>query len=387
MRSSSIQRVLAHLECSVDNLVRPQNRYLVAAIAALILWGISWFLYSPQSWSWNADYFEASRARDFFILCHNPLSRDLHEPLLAYRIAVPVIAWGLSLNDVGAYILQCLFSIAFLGVTYLAVARHCSTTVAFLCTAMLALSFGTAWTNCSPGFPDTFSGLLCSIALLRPTLGVGFIAGLGGMLNDERTVLAFPFVCFWWIYLNRRRDARALAISMGVGLGMALVVRHLLTVGVIGSGVVTPRVYELMWDNIKHLRPYTHSWPHWFANVFIGYRWAWLSLVPFAIDSLRSPPLYVARRVTWAFATILAVTILSLVTAGDVSRGTFYFFPAILIALVSDAQRSYASRARLLYLVILQSFTPILYFGSGGILQIFLPYPLVLLRTIGGVHL
>ena len=123
---------------------------------------------------------------------HYPLTRQLNEPILGYRIVQPflanVLGWcgdrrellGL-LGSPGLAYLALIFTLA---CCHLALRRRFSSAVSLLATLALATTMVTQWTNTSWGHPDSLSLLPIALLLLsrHPVLVMGGV--FIGALND-----------------------------------------------------------------------------------------------------------------------------------------------------------------------------------------------------------
>src|SRR5215472_4795939 len=63
------------------------------------------------------------RLDDYLKLCANPFARDVN-PILAYRISVPVLAWALHLPPIVCTLLPILFLITSYGVIFYIVSKR-----------------------------------------------------------------------------------------------------------------------------------------------------------------------------------------------------------------------------------------------------------------------
>ncbi|HTQ32252.1 MAG TPA: hypothetical protein VMI53_13655 [Opitutaceae bacterium] len=382
MPAPSLQRPAFRLLDRIGPAIRRAPAWQVGLAA----WALSTFVASPAFfiWSWKG-FTTVGRSADYLRLCRNPLARDLGEPILAYRLTMPVLAWILHLPAWAALTAPYLVHVGFLAVCFAVLRRRLEATAAALTTVVIALSFALFWSNWKPGYTDTTSHLLAASMLLTPAAGWTFAATLLGLINDERMVLALPFVLCWhfspaattaWI----RQSARWL-LAAGLALGAYLVLRHGLRVGWIGPGIPTPAVYQGIDADLKTFRPHLGSWSVWALNVFLSFRWAWWLVIAFAG--------LLCRQKKWApaavFAGFLGFGVLASACVADVSRSIGYMTPAWLLAADGLAkERPDGLCVRLFWLVIALLFTPVFFTFEHFQVNWFRPLPLVLWRCFTG---
>ena len=315
---------------------------------------------APQfaSWTWSA-LMTNSRVGDFLRQCENPLTRELTEPILAYRIATPTLAWLLHLPPVLALGLQYLFSILTLVGCHRFLSGRFAPRPAFLLTLAIACSSTIHFTNWLTGVPDSLTHLATISALLFPSEGIVFAAVAVGLLNDERMILALPII---WLWQTRSAGAdwsiRAWLTSARpvlVGLTAALSVRHALTAGWIGPGVVRPPLYDQIARQIASGTPWLGSWAVWIANWLIGPGWLWL--IPAALI-IKMPDRASALRRVALVGTLLAAGASSFIVA-DAARTIGFVFPVYLIAALWMGESDEPATSRLLCSIgALQAITP-----------------------------
>ena len=273
-----------------------------------------------------------SRTGDFLRQCADPLTRDLHESFLAYRIATPMLVWLLHLSPVLALSLQYLFSILALILIHRLVAPWAGTQNGFFLTTAIACSSTIQFPNWLLGVPDSLTHLATAIGMLSssPLLVGGAV--LVGMMNDERMILALPLLGLWRLGRARPNPAgasfRSAAAPLVIGLALALGLRHALTVGWIGSGVSRPLLYAQIQAHVASGTPWLGSWGAWVANLFTGPRWLWLLL---AILLVRQVGRFPARKTVFLLGALAAACLGSIIVA-DVARTLGFVFPAFVIA-------------------------------------------------------
>ena len=209
------------------------------------------------------------RLDDFLKLCANPFARNLAEPILAYRISVPFIAWTLHLPPLICTYIQLVFLIAAYGVLFYVISKRTANPLfAILVVAGLSQTFFAHSTNRWFGIPDSFSHLCSALALLSSNPLALLSACIFGTLNDERWVFSIPFIIYWHCSARAKVDvfdwtlaARTALILVG-GLVIVLTVRHALTVGWIGPGIRRPDAYALIESVALHpSQPVASTWP------------------------------------------------------------------------------------------------------------------------------
>lgn len=354
---------------------------------ALGCWAISTFLASPPffSMTWQGMTHQ-SRAADYLRLCADPLARNLDEPILAYRLTMPLLAWLLHLAPLAALILPYFFHMGFLAVAFSAIRRRADPGIAAGLTLVLALSFTMFWSNWKPGFTDTTTHLLTACLLLTTAPHWTALALFFGLLNDERAILALPFVLLWHgtaesrTFHWRRSLLGWLAAVAGTILFYGLV-RHALSVGWIGPGIESPKVYREMGESVWAIHPWLGSWPIWALNVFLSFRWAWALVLAFGV--------LLAMRREWfmlgMYSAAVAAGCLASALVADVARSIGYLFPAWLIAGIGLARMHEKGTRRWLALVVCALVvTPAFFTVEHFKVQWYRPLPLVIVRMATG---
>lgn len=315
----------------------------------------SWVLYLPEN-----QY----RVAGFLSLCANPLARDVADPILYYRLTTPLIAYVLHLPPVGALAVQHVFSILNLAAVFALLSRRFDSWLAFWVVMGLAGTTVMIWSNLCPGYPDSVSHTLATLCLFSVHPGAYVPLIFFGLLNDERMLLALPFIILWKFpaLLDGRADflgALRHSAFMVAGIFAWLVVRFLLAAGVIGSGFEVPSTYGNMAAAFASLSPYGRAtWPMWFWNVFMAFRWFWVILIVGWIARGTHP------RTRALAAVLFGVIVISSYPVGDVSRTIAFAFAAVLCALSWIWQAWGAKRTRRLVMVLvaLLYLTPVGYF-------------------------
>lgn len=354
-----------------------------AVKVGVFVWLLSTLVAAPAlfGWSWETIALN-SRAADYLRLCADPLTRDLNEPILAYRIAVPLLAWALQLPPIAALVLPYLAHVGFLGFVFVALRRRSTATLALLGTTIVGLSFALFWSNWRPGFTDTFTHLAVGAMLVSSSARVAGLATLLGFLNDERMVLALPFVFLWHLpsFLaaeNRRTTTTRWVLAVFAAAVVYAGLRYSLQVGWIGTGVPRPVVYQDISAHIGGFRPHLGSWTVWGLNVFLSFRWAWVLVFAWLILGWRE-----GSRVSVSLAIgALAGGVLASAVVADVARSVGFLFPLLLVAIAGLASRDPQSTGVwLLRIVTALLATPVFFTFEHFQIHWFRPLPLVLWR-------
>jgi hypothetical protein len=334
MMKPSITDRYRELENSLFGAANKAFSKIHPLLAGLIIWMVSTLALPPTLSRWNWMELSRLRTSDFLILCDNPLARNLTEPIMAYRITVPLIAWALHLPDWGALLLPFVFNILFIASLFLLMRRRVSAVAALLISLIVSLSSAVSHANNVPGeVTDTASHLCAVIMMLSEAPLCATIFLFLGLLNDERMIFALPFVMMWhypprpnldWLRHSARWVVGALS-----GLGLYFAIRYALTVGLIGSGIRQPQVYGAIGHAVASMTPFFGPWRPWCLNVIAAFRWAWL--IPIAFVGL------LLQRRLFFFALLFAASVLAevLLTAMvyDISRSVGYIVPALYVAI------------------------------------------------------
>ena len=355
-----------------------------AVIVASVLWISSGVLYSPSLWVLLAPGgMSLSRIPDYLAMCADPLTRALNEPILAYRITTPLLAWVLNLPVWACLALPHLFSIAALACVLRAVRRMTDERNAILLCAAIAFSYALIWSNTKPGVPDGVTHWAVSVCFLSISPVLAAITTIVGAMNDERFVLSIPFLLLWHAWSvstigEAWQKVRGMVAGFVGGLAVVLVLRHALTVGWIGTGISIPRTYT----NWVAFRTNFALWLResgvtYFANVAVSWRWLWVVWLAGIWMAWRSGPRWWAVLLA---ASMFCGCLLSSLVA-DVSRSIGFFYPAALCAWLALERYSPELGRRLLFwAVLLCALTPAFYLADQRTVQWARPLPLSLLR-------
>lgn len=367
--------------CQFDKLAQRIGNIQTAILVGVSVWGISLFLYAPPLFIIFTNT-SPTRLDDFLAMCVNPFTRNLYEPILAYRIITPFIAYVLGLQGIIAVSIQYTALVLAFALIYIIVKRKTNNVIAMLTCFALSLSHVAQTTNTHWGIPDSVTHLATALAMLTPTPWLIGFATVVGTLNDERFVIAIPFILLWHLgSKDSRLEVKKIIkplIGFLCGLFIVLIIRYALTVGWIGPGIVIPKLYsQISEKSISNFQPWDSTWLQFLINIFLGYRWVWII---FFVAILKRWNSYNRLFLVILSASVFFATLSTMIVA-DVSRSTSFFFPAIIISvcLVYDRYPIFCQRI-LLASVILCILTPCFIIGGGDI-QLYRPLPLVLLRT------
>lgn len=328
-----------------------------------------------------------SRMADTLKLSHNLFDRDLAEDILAYRIVVPLLSKWTGTNQ--PWLLLILFQwgtvVLALAVSFLAIVRklgHGGLRFAWPLTLALGLSFVTFWSFYGSGYFDGITLLALALALLFSRPWQLALLALVGTLNDERFLIASPFLLLWHARGPKIRDLIRLSWTRVAGLlcaiGAVMLIRHALTHGWWGPGISLPKVYRLIWEEvILGMKPFATpsrsvGWLVFFVNVFMAFRWLWWVVFVF----VRTPLPDVSRTVKILFTVALAVAIFSTATVMDVARSVGFLFPAILLAAVHWISMDADRAARQLWWMLLFLVVTPVFCVNGNLPAFWLPLPL-----------
>jgi hypothetical protein len=317
-------------------------------------------------------------------MCSNPLARDLAEPILAYRIVTPTIAWLIGLHNAYALVLPPFFMIMSLSVIYVICYRKIDRTTAILTTLGISFTQVTLWSNGHVGIPDAVTHLASALCLLSTNIWVISGVSLLGIMNDERFVLAMPFIMLWNINVSNKRlswlSIRKISVGLTLGLLVSLILRHALTAGWIGDGIPLPQVYTDIVTMFANSIKFFWSHKFWYTvNYFMSFRWLWIIPIVCFFISFNKYRWYFICLWLSMFAVIFASSLV-----WDVSRSIAFSYPAVLIAVRYLYECNLMLCRKLLIVSILLCLgTPAFFLGPGG-MQLYLPLPFILLKMLTG---
>ncbi len=239
-------------------------------------WLFSVFLYTLHFLPVSLDEWMQTRAGDVVRMAANPLTRELREPIMAYRVVLPTLAWLLGIRGPGVLVLPYLALITALGLVYYLFARRGHGPVGLGAAFGLACTQFVLWSNNGPGSGDPITLLAACLCLLTSSGPLAAVMCALGTLNDERFVLAIPFILLWQRTVEGRSRAKTLALAgwFLFGLVVVVLVRHALTVGLVGPGIQKPQVYLDIEERAVNLLAFAGQHPFWLAaNYFMSFRW------------------------------------------------------------------------------------------------------------------
>lgn len=298
-------------------------------LVGCLSWLLSVFLYSPRLTLFLGAGSGSTRRDDLLTQCLDPLARNLNEPILSYRIVQPLLAnvlgwcgdrrdFAALLGSPGIAYLTLIFTLA---CCHLALRQRFGSAVSLLATLALATTMVTQWTNTEWGHPDSLTLLPIALLLIsrHPLLVTACV--FIGALNDERLVLAIPFLALWWWPAAeswKKLLPRFLPQAFGVclGMGLVLLVRAALAQGWIGPGIQDAYQSGGLFSGLfsRILQP--SAWPGLALMVLLGFRWLWV--IPLlAISSLW---LHSSTLRLSIYAMCLLAAGLVTFTVADVSR-------------------------------------------------------------------
>jgi hypothetical protein len=343
--------------------------------------------YSPALWIPRHD---DNRHWDFVRQAADPLTRDLHEPILAYRPIHPLIMHLLGVHDITTVqLFPIAYSLGFVWLLYMFMRRHTTPAVAAAFCAALAttevLQVGTFWL----GLPDTLCWCIALLVLLANSAYPSILLIPLGLLTDERFVLTIPFLVFVRLALLKQRPlAKWIEEGLAPLLGVvaAFTARHALVAGWIGPGIEVPAVYQMLMDRLLSLvSPHVVDKPYAVPlAIFFSYRFAWLFPI-FAVRECKDRD----SRVVRITATLCVVACAyAIFIGGDWTRGFAYIFPLFILAfLYLYARAPVASGQLALIVMALNLGTPQFNIdwapGRTGLVH---PMPLALLRRYVDPH-
>ena len=325
-------------------------------LVGLISWLLSIFLYSPRLTLFLGEGSGTTRRDELLAQCVDPLTRNLSEPILSYRIIQPLMAHSLGwcgerrdvlalLGSPGIAYIALILSLAFF---HFALKSRFTNNLALIGTLGLATTQFTQWVNTFWGHDDSLTFLPTAILLsCRQPLIVIFSVAIG-LLNDERMILSLPFLLLWWWPVSKTSRQSLLLLrpqilSILTGILFALAFREALSNGLIGPGIKDP------YEEISLIRNYLEriftpsSWPSISMMVFLGLRWLWIIPSLAVLVICRQP----FTLKSGFFLMSLVGSILVSCTVADISRSTAFMFPAIPFSLQVIRDQGGWSEARI----------------------------------------
>jgi len=336
-----VKHKLIVIEDKINRLLERFNAFAahfgewkISICIAVSAWLLSIIFYPPADIDFNNHYcFNThTRLNDFLKLSADPFDRGLNEPIVAYRIITPLFAWLFGLKDFWAVSIQYIALVLAIIFIYKAVARRTDNAVALLACFILSLTYLTHWTNQYPGFPDSVTHLASIITMLAPSFWLAWVGSAVGLLNDERFILAVPFILLW--HLNIRHESIKLKevvkplFGFLVGIACVLIIRHMLATGIIGPGIERPDEYHSILKHLLAFDPALPSWPRFLIGIFWGFKFAWIIVFLSVYKGWQKYP----RWIMSIFGLFLFSASMSTMLVWDVSRSVAFFFPSIILA-------------------------------------------------------
>ena len=367
------------IDCTVARLEHRLGRTQTAVAIGLVAWLLSLMLASPVLWVFEVHPGWYSRWDVLAEQARDPLFRPADEAYLAYRILVPVLAYGLGLRGHEAQLLICAANILSLAGVFLLLRRNVCPASAALCTGSLGLSVMAQASNYDLGQPDAVSNLLLVGLMWSGGMWTWAVVPFLGLLNDERILLGLPLVFLFHITpgvsLHNQAGAIATRVALaGLGVALALMVRHGITVAGPGPALTGP-IYPTIW-------PF-YSGPsfQWAIAALFSFRGLWLLPATHVWLTIKNAP----RVSDWRL--IAATLYLTVVWAAATSildgwRSMGQGFPAfVLLASHARTFRPELLRRFLTIVLVVQCVAPCLevVYVPGGIHWI-RPLPIALLE-------
>jgi len=343
-------------------------------LASLVLYAPPLFL-DPQS---------DNRIFDVIKMSEQPLGGDLHEPILRYRLTIPLIAHLLGFRSIGSlYALQVVFNCAFLAMLFAVIASRTPRALALMASACFAFSQAGQTGNTWLGVQDPVTNFSICLLMVRTDLWVSAVI-FAGLLADERAVLALPFVLIWHALEDDPEKGPGLSrvfrplLVFAVGAAAAFGLRRALQSGLIGPGIPKLKVYDGIAQNIRSPLRQLFSYPDsFFLAPLFAFRFLWL-LPAFMLTRV---PSSITKGLTWLTLLGIAGGTLVVSFGGDWTRSVAFMFPAFLWMVPVLAK--HARDARKIFMVVLLGMVLSPQFFNdptrGGWIR---PLPAVLMRLI-----
>ena len=309
-------------------------------IIGFFSWIFSIFLFSPRLTLFLGEGSGTTRRDDILAQCFDPFTKNLKEPILAYRIIQPSIAKALGWCGESREILALMGSpgIAYIAliltliIVNLSLKKRFSNSLSLLATFGLATTHLTQWVNTHWGHPDSLTFLPISLLMISRQPLLIIIATSIGCINDERIILSLPFILLWWWPKNKSwnqslKNLFPLILSSFIGIAIAFFIKISLQQGLIGPGIFEPYEVDTINGYFRVLN--LSNWLGLAFMVFLGFRWLWI------IPILALIILFKSRLSIRSFIFIISslIAILLTFTVADVSRSCAFFFPMIPVAM------------------------------------------------------
>ena len=303
-------------------------------------WLFSIFLFSPRLTLFLGEGSGTTRRDDLLAQCIDPFTRNLKEPILAYRIIQPSIAKALGwcgerreiLALIGSPGIAYIALILTLIIFHFSLKKRFSNSLSLLATFALATTHLTQWVNTHWGHPDSLTFLPISLLMISRQPILIIIATSIGCINDERIILSLPFILLWWwpkkeSWQRSLKNLFPIIFSSFIGIAIAFFIKISLQQGLIGPGIFEPYEVNTFNGYFRILNP--SDWISLLVVVFFGFRWLWIIPVLALIVILKNK--LSIRSFIFVFSS--AISILITFAVSDVSRSCSFFFPMIPVAM------------------------------------------------------
>ena len=344
-------------------------------IVGLLAWLFSFFLYSPRFILFLGLGSGTTRRDNLLMQCFDPFSRNLiglEKTQLYSRIVQPIIAnflgWCGERRDflaiMGSPGIAYIALILTLSFFCFSISKRFSKGIAISSTFAISTTMVTQWTNTHWGHSDSLTFLPIAILLCFKKWWIIVLCTFIGCLNDERFVLAIPFLILWWwpdkIKINRELILKLFKISCCFSLGLLIfiVIRVFLSSGLIGPGIDgegSMLKYLLLDFGLNTiLNP-----SKWFAFLFVAfftYRWLWFMPLMAVMIMFKKERSF---KFIFFVASIVATLFASTINA-DTSRTIAFAFPVIPFSLSVIYEQFGRNSSRVIKLLNLLTFINIL---------------------------
>lgn len=311
-----------------------------------IAWLFSFFLYSPRFILFLGLDSGVTRRDDLLLQCLDPFTRDLITPSqqLYSRIVQPSIANFLGwcgerrdfLSLMGSPGIAYIALILTLSFFYISISKRFSKGIALSSTFAISTTMLTQWTNTHWGHPDSLSFLPISILLCFRKWWIIVLCTFIGCLNDERFVLAIPFLILWWwpdcMKIDKEIILKQLKFSLYffAGILFFILIRVFLDIGLIGPGIDGQiSMFKYFIDLALNTIFNPSKWLSFLFVAFFSYRW--LLLIPFMAVIIMFKKERSFKFIF--FIASLLLTIFASTTNADISRTLSFAFPLIPFSL------------------------------------------------------
>ena len=358
---------------------------------------VSLFLAAPVLWIYLEPGY-GGRLADFMAQAAEPLRRDLKEPILGYRITVPLLNHWLGFR--GFAVIIPAITVSFVNLVLcsrILRQRTQSSLFSIFGGVGLSLTFFIAEGTTFWSAPDSVAHLL---ALLPAAFSLHWAYFVGAvpiaMFVDERSIVSFVFLL---IFLWRRDFGLSFKapafkiICFLAGLSLWKLGRVVLDSGWLAE----PPVNSLLSgqaSRVLEIGAPHDGWGVWIVNIICAFKWMYV--FPVILSALlirwfvmqRNPltPMLYSLVVPWSLYLLLFFAwVGSAAFNGDVWRTvSFAFFFVLEAMLLLWSARPLLAMALARISMLLMIATPIAYVGSALTPQLQFPLPLVLWRTYAG---